>query len=542
MKSGRAFILYHMVRADFLERVRRYSFLLTLAFAVYLGYAAYSGHVVLRLDDYRGILNSAWLGSLMALVGGTFLSLVGFYIVKNSILRDQDTRVGRILATTPMTKSFYTLAKMAGNFAVLASMVGVLALATVAMQLLRAEDSHIDWLALLSPLLLLALPCMAVTAALAVLFETLPLLRTGFGNVLYFFLWTFLLVAPGVQMIDKNKPIPPAAYMADFAGVVSTMSQMQAVVRSIDPEYKGGSSLNIGNEREKPGKRFLWKGAEWNGALLLGRVMWTGIAVALTLLAALFFHRFDPAREWRLKPASAVETKRAASAPTPEINGAIVHAAAAETPAHLTPLPTTRPHNSFATLVAAELRVMLKGKQWWWYVVAAGLSIACLVSPLESARGGVLIAAWMWPILVWSSMGSREKRCATESLIFSSPGALQRQLPAMWLAGVLVALLTGGGVGLRLLMHGDLKGVVAFLAGATFIPSLAVALGVWSGSGKAFEALYTVWWYMGPAHHTPGLDFMGVSAASSRPLTYALIAVALVTVAYWRRRAHLGYA
>jgi hypothetical protein len=47
-----------------------------------------------RLDDYRGILNSAWLGSLMALVGGTFLSLVGFYIVKNSILRDQDTRVG----------------------------------------------------------------------------------------------------------------------------------------------------------------------------------------------------------------------------------------------------------------------------------------------------------------------------------------------------------------------------------------------------------------------------------------------------------------
>jgi hypothetical protein len=196
MKAGRAYILYHMVRADFLERVRRYSFLLTLAFAVYLGYAAYSGHVVLRLDDYRGILNSAWLGSLMALVGGIFLSLVGFYIVKNSILRDQDTRVGRILATTPMNKSFYTLAKMASNFAVLASMIGVLALATVAMQLLRAEDSHIDWWALLSPLLLLALPCMAVTAALAVLFETLPLLRSGAGNVLYFFLWDSCCLLP----------------------------------------------------------------------------------------------------------------------------------------------------------------------------------------------------------------------------------------------------------------------------------------------------------------------------------------------------------
>jgi hypothetical protein len=383
---------------------------------------------------------------------------------------------------------------------------------------------------------------MAVTAALAVLFETLPLLRSGLGNVLYFFLWTFLLVAPGVQTIDKNQPIPPAAYMADFAGVVSTMSQMQTEVRSIDPQYKGGSSLNIGNEKGPPSKRFHWQGVAWNRALLLGRVMWTGIAVALTLLAALFFHRFDPAREWRLKAASAVETRRAASPPASEINGAIVQSAAAETPAHLTPLPTTRPRNSFATLVAAELRLMLKGKQWWWYVVAAGLAIACLVSPLESARGGVLIAAWMWPILVWSSMGSREKRCATESLIFSSAGALQRQLPAMWLAGVLVAVLTGGGIGLRLLMRGDLTGVAAFLAGAAFIPSLALALGVWSGSGKAFEAIYTVWWYMGPAHHTPGIDFMGVSAASSTPATYALLAVGLVSVAYWRRRAHLGYA
>ena len=376
MKAGRAYILYHMVRADFLERVRRYSFLLTLAFAVYLGYAAYSGHVVLRLDDYRGILNSAWLGSLMALVGGTFLSLVGFYVVKNSILRDQETRVGRILATTPMSKSFYTLAKMTSNFAVLASMVGVLALATLTMQFLRAEDSHIDVWALLSPLLLLALPCMAVTGALAVLFETLPLLRGGVGNVLYFFLWAFLLIGPNVQTMEKNQPIPPAAYVMDFAGVVSTMNQMQAEVRSIDPLYKGGSSLNIGNEKGPPSKRFLWKGLSWNRALLLGRLMWTGIAVGLALFAAVFFHRFDPAREWRLKarPAPAA-TPRPASTPATDINGRVAPPEPAVASAHLTPLPTAQPKNLFARLVAAELRLMLKGKPWWWYVVAAGLFI-----------------------------------------------------------------------------------------------------------------------------------------------------------------------
>src|ERR1017187_240168 len=165
-------VLYHLVRADFLERVRRYNFLVTLAFAVYLGYCCATGKIVIRLDEYRGIYNSASLGCLMTLVATTFLSLIGFYIVKNAIQRDQETRVGQILATTPMTKSFYTVAKMISNFAVLAAMIVVMALAAVLMQWFKAEDPHVHLWMLLSPFLLFALPAMAFTGALAVLFET----------------------------------------------------------------------------------------------------------------------------------------------------------------------------------------------------------------------------------------------------------------------------------------------------------------------------------------------------------------------------------
>src|SRR5271168_4486438 len=118
MKHAR--VLYQMVRADLLERVRRYSFLLTLAFAAYLAWGAATGLIVLRLGTYRGVFNSAWLGSMMTLVSMLFVSLVGFYIVKNAILRDEQTRVGRILASTPMSRVFYTLAKSLSNFVVLA--------------------------------------------------------------------------------------------------------------------------------------------------------------------------------------------------------------------------------------------------------------------------------------------------------------------------------------------------------------------------------------------------------------------------------------
>jgi len=35
--NGRVRILYHLARADFLERVRRYSFILTMGISIYLG-------------------------------------------------------------------------------------------------------------------------------------------------------------------------------------------------------------------------------------------------------------------------------------------------------------------------------------------------------------------------------------------------------------------------------------------------------------------------------------------------------------------------
>ena len=111
---------------------------------------------------------------------------------------------------------------------------------------------------------------------------------------------------------------------------------------------------------------------------------------------------------------------------------------------------------------------MLKGQRWWWYAVAGGLLIAQLASPTVEARHGVLVFAWLWPVLVWSQMGSREARYATQSLIFSSEGALTRQLPAVWIAGVVLALLTGGGFGLRALLAADWHSFVPWLTGAAF--------------------------------------------------------------------------
>jgi hypothetical protein len=54
-------LLYAMMRADFLERTRRYSFLIMLLAVVFLGYSVNSGTIQLYLGEYRGVYNSPWV-------------------------------------------------------------------------------------------------------------------------------------------------------------------------------------------------------------------------------------------------------------------------------------------------------------------------------------------------------------------------------------------------------------------------------------------------------------------------------------------------
>lgn len=518
MTRGR--VLYHLARADFLERVRRYSFMLTLAFAAGLAYLTYTGTIALQLDEYRGVYNSAWVGSMMTLVGTTYITLAGFYMAKNTIQRDQETRVGLVLATTPMSKSLYTLGKALSNFAVLAAMVSVLAAAAVILELVRAEAGGLEPGKLLAPFVWVALPAMAMTAAVAVLFETLPVLRGGAGNVIYFFAWTTYVGVSGITGVD------------DYIGFGFFMRQMVGALKRIDPAYQGGFAF--GRPNAQAAKTFLWNGVDWTPQVLLGRLQWVAIAIGIAWLSALFFQRFDPAREsWRRKI-----SRNEAPQPAEELAGTPAY----QTAGQLTPLERTVRGSLFPRLVVSELLLMLKGRRWWWYVVAAGLFVASLAVPNVQARQAIAAFAWLWPVLIWSQMGAREARYDTQKLVFSCAHALDRQLPAVWMAGVVVAIATGGGLGIHLLIGGDWPGFSSWLAGALFVPTFALALGVWSGSSRLFEALYTLWWYAGPMNHTPGLDFTGMARLPLSTLFYLLATLALWMAAYVGRRGKLGYA
>ncbi len=521
MKTAR--ILYAMMRADFLERTRRYSFLLTLGFTVYAAYKFlppnYANYVTLRMGEHRGIYNSAWVGAAVSLLTGAFLSLAGFYLVKNALDRDQQTRVGQILAATPLSRPLYTLGKALSNFAFLATMACVVAVVAGITQLLRAEDTRLLLWDLLAPFILLSLPVLAVVAAIAILAETVPGLRGGLGNVVYFFFWGFLLSASGLSSRTGQ-----GIQWQDALGWSAVIPSMQTACHAAFPDYdpvKGGLAMGI-NVRETPWAltTFVWEGVDWGAGIFVQRGFWIGVAVAVALVASLFFHRFDPAAWTAPRSGERVSFARRVArklfglfSRRPDSTSDAIESAPPPAHVHLTPLPASAAQFRFFSLVLAELRLIFQGLNWFWFLVAGGLVVAGLLNSVEIGRRS-LTAAWIWPLLLWSPLGTRESRHDTQRLIFSCAHALPRQLPAVWTAGFLVALLTGSGVALRWLLAGETQLLAQWLVGALFIPSLALALGVWSGSSKAFEILYLMLWYLGPLQGVPELDFIGAAPQS----------------------------
>jgi hypothetical protein len=257
-------VLYHLVRADYLERVRRPGFVIALAATLWLGVLLVppldAGYVagVLPHDQrtdvdwcLRGVYNSAWVGTMVALLTSVLLSLPGFYLVVGAVERDRHTGVGEILAATPLGKPCYTLGKWLGNLALLATMVGALVASALAMQLVRGETMRVELWALLSPFLLVALPTMAVVAALAVLFETLPWLRGGVGNVVFFALWTAALI--GSDRVDGF-------------GLNLVESQVEAAAQAAYPDHPIWNSIGI-NYKEDVVEILYWEGIRWTPQL-----------------------------------------------------------------------------------------------------------------------------------------------------------------------------------------------------------------------------------------------------------------------------------
>ncbi len=266
---------------------------------------------------------------------------------------------------------------------------------------------------------------------------------------------------------------------------------------------------------------------------------WVAASVVTALAGALFFPRFDPSarklREPRRKAAEAAEMAAEAAAA-----GSVAPAAA------LTPLPVgLRMRANLLRLVWLEALLLVKGLKWYWWAGMALLWIGGVTSGTASERQMWFMLAAIWPVLVWSKMGEREAHYQAEQLVYQAANPLVRLLAPAWAAGVLVSAAALSGALLERLVHGEPLLAGAWALSVLFIPSLALALGVWSRTSKLFEVVYPILWYLGPFNRDNGIaviDYLGVhpgAAVNVSPVWFAAVIALLLAVAVLGRKRRL---
>ena len=499
-----------IVRADLLIRFRRPStvvvFLILCSFAYVWIPDPATGRALLQMNGQRALYNSAAIGMATASLATIFIGLVGFYVISNAIRRDVESRCGYVIASTTMRAPEYLFGKVAGNIVFLSTFIAGFMISSMVMLLVRGEAPLEPGVFFLQYLLLVP-PAIVAVSVIAIVFESVPLLRGKFGDVVYFFLWVGSLgiVASNIKAND-----PGMWGYFDVSGFGYLKSAL------------GTEHVSIGASDFDPAKGlYTFTGLTVPPAWVAPRIISTLLPLALIAVALLFFHRFDPAR---LRKA-ALKTHRSWIAR---------FSALAKPLARLVYGLAGRGTGS-SFLGAARIEAVTSLSAFPLSILAiAGFAIAAMATPAAEVTRGVLPLALAVAAILIAEMPARERRSGTAGFIFAAPGLKERFVWWKFAASVLMALAILAGPLAKIALTRP-AALPAVILGVVITCAFATGLGVLSSNPKAFIVVFLTFWYiaMSDGGKSPALDFAGFYGVATPAVmaAWALAAVVILTAA-----------
>ncbi|SFN66499.1 hypothetical protein [Dokdonella immobilis] len=465
--------------ADLRERTRSTRFwvvLVALSWASWWCFPPLEAHymTVSIGSGVRGQYSSAWIGMTLGLLYSTLMSLLGFYLVRGTLVRDFETRVWQLLVATPMTRAGFLLAKWTSHMLVFCLVMAIGLAVGLLAQLWRAEDSTLDLIELVRPAIWLSLPALSITALFAVLFDMIPWLRRSAGNVLYFVVWIALLA---FSSTGENRPVSDT-WLSDPNGIAMAWRDLKSQLSLAYP-HMTFDGLSIGGVMFK-GEPAIFEWTRWAPRWLDigGRLLWVGAAlVAICAMA--------PALDRAAARTSAVAT-RAANAPGLRLR---------LLDRLLRPLES---HPS-GLLFAAELKLLLRPRRRLWWLALVVLGLVQLFGSMQ-ALGIACILAWLISTDVFARTILRERESGTAALLFSAAHVQRRMLFVRVGVALGLAVLSVLPALLRLSL-GDPLILLALNMTAASIAVAGIAVGAACRNPRPFELLLVASAYAGAQGH-----------------------------------------
>ncbi len=478
---------YTIIISDYKQRTRSYAFLVTLAISLYFAHsfvpAADAKYTTVRIGNYIGVQNAAWIGYVTAMMTSVFLSMTGFYLTNSGIKKDVDTGVGEIVATTPISNLNYLLAKAWSNFLVLLSITACVFVMGIALFFIRSGGYPFEVVQFILPYLVITVPTIFFIAALAVTGEVFLYRYAILMNIGYFFFFCAMgtLDAGGAGVLDLFGNTP-----------VATAMQETVLHHYHDANTALSMGFNFGGK--KAIHSFIFEGVHWTAASVLSRALWIGLGLLLIFISSKFFHRFNIRQK--------IKAKKKSKFPK------IIPQAVILKDIKLSELPpVTSAYGIFPFIKTELLMLFRKGPRWLWLINLGGM-IALAFAPLTVAHQIILPILWFLQVGRWSDLATKEKTNRIHYFTYASYRPLTRLLPAQIMAGIILSLVLASPLLVRYLVAMQFLPLVSIVMGGGFIVLFAVALGILSGGKKLFEILFFMFTYAN-VELVPFTDYFG---------------------------------
>ena len=278
-----------LIKLDYLQRTRNYNFLITLCATLAIAYTFVpepnANYYTIRISDYVGVYNAAWFGTVTAIMSSIFLSLIGFYLINSGIKNDIDTKVGQMIATTPIANFNYLFSKIISNFLLLFTIMLFVFLMSIILFFLYNDGYPFQLFKFVKPYVIITIPAIFFTACLAVIFEVLLYRTQILQNILFFFLFSLLAFS---SFNNKNN------FSLDVFGTKVVIYQLEEKVRELTDTDKA-TTMNIGYVlgNTKKANKFEFTGANFSSTFIISRFLWMLLGIILVGFTSLNFHRFS---------------------------------------------------------------------------------------------------------------------------------------------------------------------------------------------------------------------------------------------------------
>ncbi|MCR1975925.1 hypothetical protein NSA52_17585 [Clostridium sporogenes] len=499
--------IYYIGISDFLDRIRSKNILIITLLMMYIPYLLFpethnsfyhSLNYFYGKFFYRGVYNSVWIGWVSTLAFVTFITLIGFYFVRNSITRERELLIGEVTASIGVKSWIFIFGKCFGNFIFLLLQMVVVILITFIMQFVRSESYYFEPIKFLTPFLILAMPACFITAVIAIIFDIVPFLSNLFGNIVYFILWTFIGL---ISIMEKT------FYLRDIGGIDTTV---KIVLEQLKNNFKKSENINLFNfgNYEMPDNKirtFTMNIVNISENAVLGRIFWSFTGLMLLFLVAMIFKRTFVLSE-KMSNNIKKDTKEAGYDYNKEDN--------------FSKILKNETYSNNLSILKSEVKIIFTLPNLWWYIAVILCSIGLFFVEDNILYKFLIPVIWILPILIWSEIG-KVSSCMVKYG--------NKQLLNSIVVGFIFTIFVNIAVIIKFVMLNNFLGIFYILMAIFFVNSLSVFIENVNISSTLFEMIYIILWYMGILNDLIALDFLGLTEkASSDHIPIIFLAIGIV--------------